>query len=117
MRIKVDENLPPEAARVLRDSGHDADSVVDEKLQGVPDAKLAAVCAVESRALLTLDSDFADIRTYPPSAFSGLIVMRLHRMDKEYVLSVLRRLLPVLKEQSPSRQLWIVQDGTIRIHE
>ena len=117
MRIKFDEILPPESVLVLRASGHDADSVLDEGLQGATDATLASTCAKESRALLTLDSDFADIRTYPPAEFNGLIVMRLHRMDKAYVLAVLRRLLPVLEAQSPSRQLWIVQDGTIRVHE
>jgi len=34
MRFKADENLPAEVAALLRDSGHDAVSVLDQHLGG-----------------------------------------------------------------------------------
>jgi predicted nuclease of predicted toxin-antitoxin system len=42
MRFKVDENLPVEVADSLRQAGYDTATVI------------------------TLDTDFADIRAYPP---------------------------------------------------
>jgi predicted nuclease of predicted toxin-antitoxin system len=34
MRVKIDENLPVEAAEVLRSAGHDAATVSDQGIQG-----------------------------------------------------------------------------------
>jgi hypothetical protein len=67
MRLKLDENLPVEATRLLRASGHDAWSVVDQHLQGTADDALDRVCRDEGRILVTLDLDFSDIRSYPPA--------------------------------------------------
>ena len=36
MRFKTDENLPPEAAAFLRDNGHDAQTVWDQRMQASP---------------------------------------------------------------------------------
>ena len=79
MKFKIDENLPVEIAALLRDAGYEATSVVDQGLGGSADPDIAAVCRKENRALVTLDMDFADIRTYQ---HSGLIVLRLcgHQM-------------------------------------
>lgn len=67
--------------------------------------------------LLTLDGGFADIRTYPPPEHAGIIVLRLGNQAKPHVLSVLARIAALLSERSPVRQLWIVDDASIRIRE
>ena len=41
MKFKTDENLPLQAAELLRSAGHDADSVLDEGLSGTSDPNLA----------------------------------------------------------------------------
>ena len=66
MRFKIDENLPIEVAQTLRDGGHDASTALEEGMGGKPDIDIAAVCQRETLVLITLDSDFADIRAYPP---------------------------------------------------
>lgn len=76
MRFKVDENLPIEVAEVLRTAGHDAATVNEEAVGGVCDPDLALVQR-ESRALITLDVGFADIRSYPPEEYQGLVVCGL----------------------------------------
>ena len=88
-RFKVDENLPVEAAEVLRLAGYDALTVLDQSLGGSLDAPLASICRVESRALVTLDLDFSNIQAYLPSEHPGIIVLRLATQDKEHVLSTL----------------------------
>jgi len=115
MRFKVDENLPLEAAEALRQVGHDAATVLEQGYGGSADAQLAVLCQRESRILVTLDMDFADIRAYPPAEFSGLIVLRLRQQDKPYVLDVLTRLIALLDQEPLDRHLWIVDERRVRI--
>ena len=88
MRFKVDENLPAEAAEILRTAGHDAMTVFDQELTGAPDPQVAAVCQSEQRAIVTLDLDFSDIRTYPPIDFPGIIVLRPRTQAKPTVIRI-----------------------------
>jgi hypothetical protein len=67
--------------------------------------------------LVTLDLGFSDIRTYPPKEYSGVVVLRSKGQDKITLVSMLRRLIPLLRERSPERQLWIVELDRIRFRE
>jgi predicted nuclease of predicted toxin-antitoxin system len=115
MKFKVDENLPVEVAELLSQAGHDAATVIDQALGGHPDSDIAAVCQREQRALVTIDTDFADIRAYPPRLYAGLIVLRLKQQDKPAVLQVIARVMPTLAIEPLTGQLWIVEERRIRI--
>jgi len=115
MKFKLDENLPAEATTLLRDSSNDAHSVHDEQLVGAADPSIAQVCQQERRVLITLDLDFADIRHYPPSLYSGIIVLRLARQDRDRVLAIIPRILELLQSESVSQRLWIVDESRTRI--
>jgi predicted nuclease of predicted toxin-antitoxin system len=115
MKFKVDENLPIEVTDSLNQAGRDAASVSEQHLEGSPDPDIASVCQQEGRALITLDTDFADIRAYPPEQYPGLIVLRLRRQDKPHVLEILGRLIPVLSSEPLEHLLWIVDETHIRI--
>jgi predicted nuclease of predicted toxin-antitoxin system len=115
LRFKVDENMPATAAALLVAAGHDALTIQDQQLAGHPDSDMADVCRRESRILVTLDVDFADIRAYAPAHYPGIIVLRLSRLDKYRVLATMRRLLPTLDRESPTGTLWIVDETTVRI--
>lgn len=117
VRFKIGENLPIEVAGVLRARGHDAATVDEQGLGGTVDSRIAAVCAAEDRCLLTLDTDFSDIRSYPPGAHSGIVVLRLAKQDKVSVLAVVSRLVRTFQNQSPKGALWIVDESRIRIRE
>lgn len=88
MQFKIDENLPVEVAILLRQAEHNAATVLEQNLGGIADDRLADVCQQEGRAILTLDLDFADIRTYNPDRFSGIVVLRLRQHDKPHVLQI-----------------------------
>ena len=115
MKFKIDENLPIEVAELLQQVGYDAATVYDQKLVGEADKNIATVCQAEERAIVTLDTDFADIRVYPPEAYSGIIVMRLKRQDKLTVLGIVARWIKVLSEKTLEGHLWIVDERQIRI--
>jgi predicted nuclease of predicted toxin-antitoxin system len=115
--FKVDENLPTEAAELLRIAGHDAVTVGDQRMAGQPDTNVALVCQREGRAVVTLDLDFADIRAYPPGDYSGIIVLRLARLDKPRVLWIVQRLLPLLEHEPLVGKLWIVDEASVRVRD
>ena len=116
-RIKLDENLPEEAARFLRNAGHDAATIREQRMGGSYDPIVAKVCREEKRALLTLDTDFADIRAYPPREYPGIVVLRLRLQDKPNVLGVIQRLIPLLSAEPISGRLWIVDESRVRVRE
>jgi predicted nuclease of predicted toxin-antitoxin system len=115
MRFKIDENLPVEAAALLRDAGHDALTVHDQNLRGEIDPKLKEICTAEGRTMITLDLDFSDVRTYQNTP--GCILLRLHRQDREYVLKMLQQTLPLFQREKLADSLWIVEEGRVRIRE
>ena len=115
MKFKVDENLPIEVAQLLREAGHDVYSVHEQGLVGAKDRVLAEVCRSENRAMVTLDTHFADIRTYPPENYAGLIVLRLARQDKPHVLEVMRRMLTLFSSEPLAGKLWIVDEKRVRV--
>ena len=116
MRFKTDENIPSEAVALLRGAGHDVASVPDESLGGCPDPKIASVCQDEERILITLDTDFSDIRTYRPADYRGLVVLRITRQSVPEIVRVLGRLLEVFESNDCRSQLWIVDENRIRVH-
>ena len=115
MKFKIDENLPLEIADLLQYKGYEAKTVFDQALNGKIDKKIASVCQEEKRVLITLDTDFGDIRTYPPKNFPGIIVLRLKQQDKIHILEVFKGVIPFLSTEPLKHTLWIVDENRIRI--
>ena len=109
MRFKIDENLPAEVAQLLMLAGHEAMTVPAQHLSGSADSEIARVCKIEGFALITLDRDFADVRTYPPDEHPGLVVLRLDQQDKDYVLEIIPQVIQMLIDEPLAGRLWIVQ--------
>ena len=115
MNFKLDENLPADAAILLRDSGHDAMTVLEQGLGGAPDAALMELCRREKRALVTLDVGLGDIRTYPPGEGPGCLVIRLARLDRNSVLDAIQRILPLLKTRTVTGSTWVIDEWRVRV--
>lgn len=115
MRFKLDENMPTEAAELLRSKGYDAHTVFDECIVGGSDESLLEICNSENRVLITFDLDFAQVLSYPPSTHCGIVVLRYKQQGKLYVLEHFNKLLPHFKEAIISSCLWIVSEDKIRV--
>jgi len=72
MKIKLDENLSHSLREVLVKLKHDVDTVVDEALAGVDDVEILRAAFAENRILFTLDTDFLNLKTYPPAVIKAL---------------------------------------------
>jgi predicted nuclease of predicted toxin-antitoxin system len=117
LKFKIDENLPAEFAAILGGVGFEAATVADEGLCGTADSSLLDRCRAETRVLITLDLDFANVQAHSVGTHAGIIVFRSKTQDKLTLLSLLNRIVPVLKRRSPEDQLWIVQPDRIRYRE
>ncbi len=115
MKFKIDENLPIEFAELLTDATHDAVTVSTQGLRGTDDPTLVDICMREDRILVTLDLDFADIRSYPPQDFPGFIVLRVARHDKRHLMEVFQRAISLIDREPLKRHLWIVEETRVRI--
>ena len=115
MQFKLDENMPASAAPLLRKRGYDVHTVFDEALNGEVDERIAETCQREQRILITLDTDFADIRAYPPKNYAGIVLLRPRRQSEPQILRLLEAMLSVFQAESILGCLWIVEPTGIRI--
>lgn len=115
MKFKTDENLAEETAELIREFGHDCETVHDEGLRGASDEQIAAVCVSEGRALVTLDLDFADIRAYPPALHSGITVLRPGLQSPASIHRVLLPALRLLETEQIHQRLWVCDEAGVRI--
>jgi predicted nuclease of predicted toxin-antitoxin system len=77
MHFLMDASLPRSAAPMLRQLGHEATDVRDIGMGNATDDLIATHARSNQLTLVTRDFDFADIRNYPPSDYSGIVVLQL----------------------------------------
>ena len=118
MKFKLDENLGARMQAVLRNRGHDADTVKEEGLSGSSDRVLYDACCAEARCLLTLDLDFSDVLRFPPHRCGGIAVLRVPKNPSlELLRRMIERLLDTMDRESLAGRLWIIEVDRIRIHQ
>ncbi|HMD84660.1 MAG TPA: DUF5615 family PIN-like protein [Terriglobia bacterium] len=118
MRLKLDENLGRLAAELLRGGGHDVETVPAENLCSAPDRELLDKCRAEARCLITLDLDFGNPLVFRPTAYAGIVVLRLPpKPIHDDLVACVRTLNTALAANEIAGKLWIVQRGRIRVYQ
>lgn len=77
MRFFLDANLPRSAVHALARLGHEVEFARDVGMAEASDEAIAERVRETRSALITRDTDFADIRRYPPENYAGIVVLRL----------------------------------------
>lgn len=113
MRFLLDANLPRSAVEMISKLGHEVVFARDIGLAAATDHVIAARARESGAALITRDLDFADIRSYPPESFHGLVILRLpeHAVADD-IVELLRRFLndPSLLAALPGRLAMVEPD-------
>jgi predicted nuclease of predicted toxin-antitoxin system len=115
VRFKLDENLPTELADDLRELGHDADTVVDERLCGAKDPEVIEAANASNRILLTLDKGIANLLRYPLSEHAGVVLFRPDASGRRAVLSFVRARFSSLLDLELAGRLTVVGPSRIRV--
>jgi len=112
VKVKVDANLGTRGQRIFAAAGHDVSTAELQGLSRAPDAALILQCAAEGRALVTLDTDFANAMRYPPGRYAGIVVVRtLPRMTAGDIETMLRTFLDTVGDGPLAGRLLIVEPG------
>lgn len=115
MRFKLDENIPVRTKGILEGLGHDAESVYDEDLAGLPDPEIWKVCQLEDRLLITQDLDFSDVRTFQPGTHSGILLVRMGHSGRNEIFNRLLHVLNATDLSEWHQALVVLTDRTLRV--
>ena len=114
-RIKLDENLGRSAASILREAGHQVETVFDEGIASASDSTLLDTCRREGRVLVTLDRDFGNPLVFPPRDYPGIAVLRISQKPSWGQISQrLKVLIRALGTRDIHGKLWSVQARGLR---
>jgi predicted nuclease of predicted toxin-antitoxin system len=116
-RCKVDEDLPAYITQRLNEAGFDAVSILDQNMQGTPDADVWEVVVKEKRWLITADKGFANITKYRVSDSSSIVLLRPQRESRANYLALIDMVILALQPvESRRRGIIVVEPGSMRIH-
>ena len=92
----------------LRNEGWDVTTVKEIGLQGAKDPQVLNTAQEMGAVLITRDMDFGDIRRFLPSAYQGVIVLKMTYRKSDEVHAVLRKMLQEVKEDEFAGTLFVV---------
>ena len=88
MKIKLDHNLSRHLQAALEVFGHDVDTAFDEDLARATDKEVLRQASEQNRILFTLDTDFLNLKSYPPKDHAGIVVFRPTRQVALAIMKV-----------------------------
>jgi predicted nuclease of predicted toxin-antitoxin system len=102
-------------APLLQHEKFEVHTVYDEHLAGENDETILEAAIKENRTLLTFDTDFCNIRKYPPVKHCGIVVFRLKDTRWRVLKPRVKQVLACLKSPDLCRALVIVDNKRIRV--
>jgi len=120
LRFFTDHCVPTSVIQVLRGAGHEVFILKEHIPRDSDDAVVITKAQEMGCILVSLNGDFADIATYPPPQYKGIIALQV-RNHPEVIPALMRRLINYLSAhpEMPSYegQLFLVEVHRIRIRK
>jgi len=120
MRFFADYCISKEIISALEGFGHEVLKLKDFIPPDSSDVVVIAKASELDSILVSLNGDFADIVTYPPSVYNGIIALQLrnHPETIPYLLERLKTYLSLYPDISHYRgKLFVVEIHRIRVKE
>jgi predicted nuclease of predicted toxin-antitoxin system len=115
VKIKLDECMARRVISALAASGHDVATAQQEGLAGSEDTVVLNHAVRESRLLITLDRDLADVRHYPPGSHHGVVLLRLADQRSDLQITALEWLRSRHQFEELVGCTVVVQNDAVRI--
>jgi predicted nuclease of predicted toxin-antitoxin system len=93
MRFLADMGVAQSIVKWLRNEGHDAVHLREERLQRLPNGGIFEKAYAESRVILTFDLDFGEIVAISGGKPVSVILFRLHNTSTPHVMERLKKVL------------------------
>ncbi|MCL1463334.1 DUF5615 family PIN-like protein [Argonema galeatum] len=120
LRLFIDQCVPNSIIQIIRDAEHEVFVLRDYIPIESPDIIVIAKAQELHAILVSLNGDFADIVTYPPSAYQGIISIQL-RNHPEIIPQLMTRLTEYFSLYNSAEhyrgKLLLVEVYRIRIRE
>jgi predicted nuclease of predicted toxin-antitoxin system len=120
LRFFADHCIPNSVIQTLRGAGHEVFILKEYLPRNSDDAVVIAKAQELEAVLVSLNGDFADIVTYPPSHYGGIIALQV-RNHPEVIPALMQRLVKHLSAHPEMRnyqgQLFLVEAHRIRIRK
>ena len=117
LRFFADHCVPSSVIQMLRDAGHEVLRMRDYIATDSPDQLVISKAQELDAILLSLNGDFANIVTYPPARYKGIVALQV-RNHPETIPQLLERLKAYLsthdRMQHCSGKLLIAEPHRIR---
>ena len=115
MRFLLDMGLAARTAQYLREHGHDAVHLREQRLQRLPDIEIVAKAVTEQRIILTHDLDFGRIVALSKGRAPSVVTFRLNDMRANTVNLHLDELVARFAADLERGALISVSDQGVRI--
>ena len=120
LRFLADHCISNTIVRTLGDAAHEVVRLRDVLPVESPDLMVIAKAQEISAILLSMNGDFADIVTYPPKNYQGIVGLQM-RNHAEILDQLMARLLAYLRVQPAMEhyrgKLFVAEVNRIRIRE
>ena len=120
LRFFADHCVPGSIIEDLRNGGHEVFILKEYLPTNADDSIVITEAQTQNAILLSLNGDFSDITTYPPSNFNGIIALQV-RNHPEVLPSLMHRLVNDLSKNPQMShykgRLFLVQAHRIRMRK
>lgn len=120
LRFFADQCIPNSIVQILRDAGYDVLLLRDYIPIESPDSLVISKAQELDAILLSVNGDFADILTYPPANYKGIISVQL-RNHPEIIPQLMEKLKVYLSANNNMEhyqgKLFLVEVYRIRVRE
>ena len=120
LRFLADHCISNSIIRSLQEANHDVVRLKDVLPVDSSDSLVIAKAQEMGAILLSLNGDFADIVTYPPRKYNGIVALQL-RNRSEVLPHLMRRFTAYLAAHPPMEhyrgKLFVVELNRLRIRE
>jgi len=117
VRFLLDQNLRTQTKEFLRQLGHDVVDTRDLGLARATDREIMDAAVLQDRIVITYDSDFGDIREFPPGSYPGVIRLRIYPQTDEMLHPRLAELLRSVDAKRLRGALMILDNAKVRIRK
>ncbi|MCS7282831.1 MAG: DUF5615 family PIN-like protein [Anaerolineae bacterium] len=117
MRLLLDQNLRVQTKEFPRQLGYDVVDTRDSGLSRATDREIAEAAMREDRIIVTYNSDFGDVRDFPPGSYPGVIRLRVHPQTDEVLHPRLAEFLSSVKPEQLRGALVVLDNVKARIRK